>query len=615
MTGYHSGHGPQHRHGFGLDYEEKKHTRKISDRALVVRLLRYLLKYKRRFTITVVAVVVVSLTGLLPPYLLQVAIDNYMVNSDFAGLTFMAMIAIGVYLVNWISDYLRTFQISWMGENMVNELRKQLFSHLQELSFGFYDRSEAGEIISRVTNDTDTLSQIFVQGVLTLISDVLTIIGIVAIMLFLSVPMTLAAFSVIPPLILLIFVFQSRLRKAYRATRKKIAVVTSRLEQSISGIKEIQSFTREQDAIEDFRQANVENLQANVQAGKLFALLMPAVQIVGVIGTCVVLWFGGMSTISGSITLGIVIAFLLYVNKFFQPLVDLTTFYNTVQSAMSAAERIFVTLDTKPEIADAQDAVELMHAKGEIVFDHVTFGYDPDRSVLEDVNIHVEPGKTLAIVGPTGAGKSTIVKLLSRFYDLQKGTVTVDGLDVRKVTLNSLHKQMGVVLQEPFLFSGTIMENIKYGKLDATDSEIEQVVKIVGIHKFINSLSQGYETDVGERGSRLSVGQRQLVSFARALLSDPPILILDEATSSVDPYTELKIKKALTVLLKNRTSLVIAHRLSTVRNADNIIVINEGKIVEEGNHTELMKKKGMYHRLYKKQFKDTSPKRLKAESC
>ena len=605
MTGYHPGHGPQHRHGFGLDYEEKKHTRKIPDRALVARLLRYLLKYKRRFTITVVAVVVVSLTGLLPPYLLQVAIDNYMVNSDFAGLTLIAMILVGVYLVNWISDYLRTYQMSWMGENMVNELRKQLFSHLQELSFGFYDRSEAGEIISRVTNDTDTLSQIFVQGVLTLISDVLTLLGIVAIMLLLSVPMTLAAFSVIPPLILLIFVFQSRLRRAYRATRKKIAVVTSRLEQSISGIKEIQSFTREQDAIKDFRQVNVENLQANVQAGKLFALLMPAVQIVGAIGTCVVLWFGGISIISGSITLGIVIAFLLYVNKFFQPLVDLTTFYNTVQSAMSAAERIFVTLDTKPEVADAQDAVELSHAKGEIVFNHVTFGYDPDRSVLEDVNIHVEPGKTLAIVGPTGAGKSTIVKLLSRFYELQKGTVTVDGWDVRKVTLNSLHKQMGVVLQEPFLFSGTIMENIKYGKLDATDGEVEQVAKIVGIHKFISSLPQGHETDVGERGSRLSVGQRQLVSFARALLSDPPILILDEATSSVDPYTELKIKKALTVLLKNRTSLVIAHRLSTVRNADNIIVINEGKIVEEGNHIELMKKKGMYHRLYKKQFKDT----------
>jgi len=603
MTGYHRGHGPRHR--LGLDHEKEARSRKISDRVLIARLLKYLLKYKRRFMITVVAVVVVSLTGLLPPYFLKVAVDNYVANSDLAGLTVISIILVGVYLVNWVSDYQRTYQMSWMGQNMVNELRKQLFSHLQDLSFSFYDRSEAGEIISRVTNDTDTLSQIFVQGVVTLISDVLTLIGIVAIMLWLSISLTLAAFLVIPPLLLLIFVFQSRLRKAYRATRKKIAVVTSRLEESISGIREIQSFTREQDAMKDFRQANVENLQANVQAGKLFALLMPAVQIVGAVGTCVVLWFSGMLTISGGITLGTVIAFLLYITKFFRPIVNLTTFYNTVQSAMAAAERIFVTVDTKPEIADAPDAVELSHVKGEIVFNNVTFGYDPARPVLKDVNIQVEPGKTLAIVGPTGAGKSTIVKLLSRFYELQRGTIAVDGYDVQKVTLNSLHRQMGVVLQEPFLFSGTIMENIKYGKLDASDDEVKQVAKIVGIHEFISSLPQGYETKVGERGARLSVGQRQLVSFARALLGDPPILILDEATSSVDPYTELKIKKALAVLLKNRTSLVIAHRLSTVRNADNIVVINEGRIVEEGNHTELMKKKGMYYRLYKKQFKDT----------
>jgi ABC-type multidrug transport system fused ATPase/permease subunit len=605
MTGYHVGHGPGHGRRLGLDYEEKRYTRKISDRALIVRLLKYLLKYKRRFIITVVAVIVVSLTGLLPPYLLKVAVDNYMANGDLAGLAFISVILVGIYLVNWVSDYQRVYQMSWMGENMVNELRKQLFSHLQELSFSFYDRSEAGEIISRVTNDTDTLSQIFVQGVVTLISDVLTLIGIVAIMLWLSISLTLAAFSVIPPLILLMFVFQSRLRKAYRATRKKIAAVTSRLEESISGIREIQSFTREQDAMKDFRQANVENLQANVQAGKLFALLMPAVQIVGAVGTCVVLWFSGMLIIGGGITLGIIIAFLLYVNKFFGPIVDLTTFYNTVQSAMAAAERIFVTLDTKPEIADAPDAIELSHVKGEIVFNHVTFGYSPARPVIKDVNIHAEPEKTLAIVGPTGAGKSTIVKLLSRFYEPQKGTVTIDGNDIQKVTLNSLHKRMGVVLQEPFLFSGTIMENIKYGKLDASDDEVKQVAKIVGIHEFISSLPQGYKTDVGERGTRLSVGQRQLVSFARALLRDSPILILDEATSSVDPYTELKIKEALAVLLKNRTSLVIAHRLSTVRNADKIVVINEGRIVEEGNHRELMKRKGMYYRLYKKQFKDT----------
>jgi ATP-binding cassette subfamily B multidrug efflux pump len=603
MTGYHVGHGPRHR--FSLDYEEETHTRKLSDRALIKRLLKYLLKYKRRFIITVVTVVAVSLTGLLPPYLLQVAIDNYIKNSDLAGLTFISIILVGVYLVNWVSNYQRTYQMSWMGQNMVNDLRKQLFSHLQELSYSFYDRSEAGEIISRVTNDTDTLSEIFIQGVVTLISDVLTLIGIVAIMLWLSMLLTLAAFSVMPPLVLLMFVFQSRLRKAYRATRKKIAVVTSRFEESISGIREIQSFTREQDTMKGFRQANVENLQANVQAGKLFALLMPAVQIIGAVGTCVVLWVSGILTASEGMTLGIVVAFLLYVSKFFGPLVDLATFYNTLQSAMSAAERIFVTLDTKPEITDAPNAIELSHVKGEIIFDHVTFGYDPIRPVLKDVNIHVDPGRTLAIVGPTGAGKSTIAKLLSRFYETQKGTITVDSYDVQKITLNSLHKQMGVVLQEPFLFSGTIMENIKYGKLDASDDKVKQVAKIVGIHEFISSLPQGYETDVGERGARLSVGQRQLVSFARALLRDPPILILDEATSSVDPYTELKIKKALAFLLKNRTSLVIAHRLSTVRNADDIVVINEGRIIEEGNHAELMKKKGMYYRLYEKQFKDT----------
>jgi ATP-binding cassette subfamily B multidrug efflux pump len=605
MTGFHVGHGPRHGRRFGLDYEEETRTRKISDRALIARLLKYLLKYNRRFIITVVAVVVVSLTGLLPPYLLQVAIDNYIKNSDLTGLTFISIILVGVYLVNWVSNYQRTYQMSWMGQNMVNELRKQLFSHLQELSFSFYDRSEAGEIISRVTNDTDTLSEIFVQGVITLISDVLTLIGIVAIMLWLSIPLTLAAFLVMPALVLLMFVFQSRLRKAYRATRKKIAAVTSRFEESISGIREIQSFTREQDTMNGFRQANVENLQANVQAGKLFALLMPAVQIIGAVGTCVVLWFSGILTANEGITLGIVVAFLLYVNKFFSPLVDLATFYNTLQSAMSAAERIFITLDTKPEIADAPNAIGLSHVKGEIIFDHVTFGYDPIHPVLKDVNIYVGPGKTLAIVGPTGAGKSTIAKLLSRFYETKKGTITVDGYDVQKITLNSLHKQMGVVLQEPFLFSGTIMENIKYGKLGAPDDKVKQVAKTVGIHEFISSLPQGYETDVGERGARLSVGQRQLVSFARALLRDPPILILDEATSSVDPYTELKIKKALAVLLKNRTSLVIAHRLSTVRNTDNIVVINEGKIIEEGNHAELMKKKGMYYRLYKKQFKDT----------
>ena len=588
-----------------LGREEEKRKRKIPDRVLIARLAKYMLKYKWRFIVTVVAVLVTSLTALLPPYLWQVAIDSYMAPpGDLAGLLFISVILVCIYVVNWISDYTRTYQVSWIGQNMVNEMRKQLFSHLQDLSFGFYDRSEAGEIVSRVTNDTDTLSQMFVQGVVTLVSDVLTLVGVVAIMFWLSIHLALATFLVIPLLLLLTWLFQSRLRRAYRATREKIARVTSRLEESVSGIREIKSFTRERDTIEVFREANVENLQAGVRAGKLFALLVPVVQILGAVGTCIVLWVGGVLTVSGGITLGIVVAFLLYVRQFFRPIIDLTMFYNTVQSSLAAAERIFENLDTKPEIADAPDAVELTKVRGEIVFDNVTFGYNPTYPVLSDVSIHVKPGETLAIVGPTGAGKSTIVKLLSRFYEPQKGTITVDGYNIRKLTLESLHRQMGVVLQEPFLFSGTVMENIRYGKLHASDDEVENVAKIVGVHEFVNSLPHGYETEVGERGARLSVGQRQLVSFARALLRDPPILILDEATSSVDPYTELKIKRGLAVLLKNRTSLVIAHRLSTVRNADNIIVINEGEIVEEGNHTELMEKKGMYRRLYEKQFKD-----------
>ncbi|MCZ2856251.1 MAG: ABC transporter ATP-binding protein [Candidatus Bathyarchaeota archaeon] len=597
MTGYHMTQALKRE-------EDEEHVRKVPDRVLIARLAKYMLRHRGRVAIAVAAVLVASLSGLVPPYLLKVAIDNYIGKGDLTGLTFIAIILVVVYVINWFSGYQRTYQISWLGQNMVNDIRMKLFSNLQDLSFSFYDRSEAGRIISRVTNDTDTLSMIFVQGIVTVLSDILTLVGIVVVMLWLNIPLTLATLLVLPLLLLTTLVFQSRLRRAYRMTRKKIAKVTSKLQESISGIREIQSFTREKDTMEVFRQANVENLQANVQAGRIFAMLMPVIEIIGAVGTCVVLWYGGLLTVGGGITLGILVAFLAYVTSFFRPIVNLTTFYNTIQSALAAAERIFETIDTKPQIIDALDAIELPRVEGRIAFQNVSFGYNPIDPVLKEVDFGVESGRTLAIVGPTGAGKSTIVRLLSRFYEPQSGTITIDGHDVRNVTLKSLHNQMGVVLQEPFLFSGTIMENIRYGKLDATSEEIKNIAKLVGAHEFITSLSDGYETEVGERGMRLSVGQRQLISFARALLRDPPILILDEATSSLDPYTELKIKKGLSVLLKDRTSLVIAHRLSTVRNADNIIVVNDGEIVEEGNHKKLMRRKGLYHRLYNKQFKD-----------
>ena len=597
MTGYHMTRALQHA-------EDEEQERKIPDRILIARLAKYMLKHKGRVIIAVATVLIASLSGLAPPFLLKVAIDNHIVRGDLAGLTYISLILIAVYLTNWFSEYVRTYEISWLGQNMVNDIRTGLFSRLQDLSFSFYDRSEAGRIISRVTNDTDTLSMIFVQGIVTLFSDILTLLGIIVVMLWLNVSLTLVTLIVIPLLLLSTWLFQTRLRRAYRETRKKIAQVTSKLQESISGIREIQSFTREKDTMEVFRQANVENLQANVQAGRIFALLMPVIQIIGAIGTCAVLWYGGILTAAGGITLGTLVAFLAYVTQFFQPIVNLTTFYNTIQSAMAAAERIFETMDTTPEIVDAPNAIELSVVESKISFQNVTFSYNLKDPVLRSIDVTVESGQTLAIVGPTGAGKSTIVRLLSRFYEPQSGTITVNGYDIRDVTIKSLRRQMGIVLQEPFLFSGTIKENIRYGKLDATDEEVANISKLVGAHEFIASLPDRYETEVGERGRRLSMGQRQLVSFARALLHDPPILILDEATSSLDPYTELKIKKGLEVLLKNRTSLVIAHRLSTVRKADNIIVVNDGRIAEQGNHRELMRKKGLYSRLYNKQFKD-----------
>jgi len=532
------------------------------------------------------------------------AIDTYITQGELVGLSILSLIYIGITLVNWLSDSLRTYQLGWVGERMLFEMREQMFSRLQELSFSFYDQSEMGEIMSRVTNDTDSIGEAFFSGVINIISDIFSLVGIIAIMFFMSVPLTLVSLSVTPLILVISLLFQSHFRSAYRKTRTKIAEVTSRLQEGISGIREIQSFSRERDTMMDFRQANIENLQANLQATKVQGVFQPVVQMVGTAGIFVVLVYGGMLLMEGTLTVGTLIAFLLYIQRFFNPIFDLANFYNTVQGAMAAAERIFEVIDTKPQIKNASDAVELPSIWGEVSFEDVTFGYDPAYPVLHNINFHVEPKETIALVGPTGAGKSTIIKLLSRFYELQSGAIKIDGYDVRRVTQESLRKQMGTVLQENFLFAGTIMENIRYGRLDATDEEVIKAAEGVGAHEFIMRLPNGYNTEIRERGQGLSVGQKQLIAFARALLRDPPILILDEATSSIDPYTELIIKRALAILLKDRTSFVIAHRLSTVRNADRILVIDNGRIVEEGSHHQLMRKGGLYRRLYEMQFKE-----------
>lgn len=578
--------------------------RRMPDRVIVRRLMKYVAPYRRRIWTVAAAIAVITIVSLSVPYLMKVAIDQYIQAGDIQGLAFISALCLLLYGANWVATRLRAYNISWIGESMVNSMRDQIFSHLQTLSYSFYDNAEAGDLVSRVTNDTDTIGEIFVSEVAEIFSNTITIGGIIVMMLLMSVKLTLASLIVIPLVVLSVRIFHPVFRSAYERVQENIAVVTSKLEENISGIREIQSFARESDVAQDFDEANWENLQANLQATKIFGAFFPISTVITQVGRIIVLVYGGYLLIQQEITIGILVAFLAYLSKFFDPVADLTSLYNTIQSALAASGRVFEIVDTVPEVMDSSDAKQLPKMRGDIIFQKVSFGYDPSHPVLHDISFQVKPGETVAIVGPTGAGKSTIIKLLSRFYEYRTGSITMDGIDTKSIELKSLRNHIGTVLQDTYLFYGTIGENIRYGKLEASDDEVRKAAKTVGAHEFIEKTLQGYETWVGEQGVKLSAGQRQLISFARALLKDPPVLVLDEATSSIDPYTELRIKEAQSVLLKGRAALVIAHRLSTVVNADKIIVLDHGRIVEEGDHESLIKKCGLYRRLYQMQFRD-----------
>ena len=584
--------------------------RRMPAREIFARLLRYLIPYKKWIAIVIFAVIITSLTGIASPYILgREIISRYILKGDLAGLQTIILIFIGIQVVNWVANILRMYGLGKIGQSLLLKMRSDLFSHLQDLSFSFFDRSDSGDIISRVTNDTDAIGEAFTSGLVQVASDILSLFMIVIVMFSINVQLSLASMTVVPLIVAVAVMFHSKFRAAYRMQRTRISKVTSKLQESISGIREIQSFTRERDTIEDFRNVNLENFQANLQATKVWGSFFPTIQFIQALGSGIIILYGGWLAFNGMLgsiedAVGTLITFVMYVGMFFGPIFDLTNFYNTVQSALAAAERIFEMLDVEPEIKDSEDAVEIPSIKGDIEFRNVVFGYDPEHPVLHNVSFHVKPKETIALVGPTGAGKSTIVKMLCRFYDPQSGQILIDGYDIKKVKQKSLRRRMGIVLQETFLFSGTIMDNIKYGKTDATDEEAITAAKLVGAHQFIEKLPDGYNTRIGERGAGLSVGQKQLISFARALLRNPAILILDEATSSIDPYTDLLIRKAMKVLLRDRTSIIIAHRLSTVRDADRILVIDDGRIVEEGSHEELIKKGGLYSHLYEMQFKE-----------
>ncbi|RLG83440.1 MAG: ABC transporter ATP-binding protein [Thermoprotei archaeon] len=566
--------------------------------SLFLRFVREVTAYRGLMAAVAVSTIVGALAGLAAPYLLGMAIDRYVLRGDIHGLLFAAGLYLAAMVSQWAAFTARSYAIQVLGQRMLYDLRNRLFWKLQRLSLRFYSSRRIGDLVSVTINDTSMLNEVLVAGVLTALGDVVTIVGIVAMMLMLSPPLTGAAMLSVPLILLVVRFFGSRLRRAYRETRERIAQVSAIVEESVAGISVIKAFGREDRFVKTFAEASRETLRAFLRVAKLMGFFWPSIDLSVTVSVVAVLIASGYMSALGAVSIGTVVAFVQYVYRFAQPIMHLANMYDSLQSALAALERIYGVLDEEDVEMDRRGAIELRDVRGEVELRNVTFGYDPSRPVLKNVSLKIRPGETVAIVGRTGAGKTTLTNLLLRFYEPQRGTITIDGIDIRRVKLSSLRRIVSYVPQETYLFPGTIMDNIRLGRPDASDEEVVRVCKELGIHEFIERLPQGYQTDAGEAGKRLSTGEKQLIAIARAMLRNPAIVILDEALSSVDAYTEAVIRRAMRRLMRGRTSILIAHRLSMARESDRIVVIENGEIVEQGSHEELMRRRGYYYRLY-----------------
>ncbi len=563
---------------------------------------KYLIPHRKTIPVALGFVIVAAIMQGFAPFLIGWSIDNLIAKGNLPGLMQMLLLILAVYLAGFTATRAQILRTNWITQNVLAQLRQDIFTKLQTLPLSFFDTSSAGDLMSRLLNDVSTVNQVFGLAIAQIVGSVFSLMGIAIAMLVVNLQLGLLSNIVIPLVVIITTIFGKLARNKFRITRQSISELSTRIEEDLGSIREAQLFNRSKLNINNFNKLNAANRDANIQAVAITSAFLPAIDVLNTLSVAAIFAYGSYLAIANKMTVGTVTAFLIYLQQFFQPLQILSQFYTQAQSALAGLERIFLLLDEPSQLTDAIDAIEMPRIDGEVDFEQVTFGYKQNQTVLKNVNIHAKSGEMIALVGATGAGKSTIINLILRFYDVTQGAVKIDGIDVRQVTQASLRRQIGIVLQDMVLFSGTIAENIAFGNPKATSEEIEAAAKVANVHEFIITLPQGYDTAVGTRGVSLTQGQRQLISIARAVLVNPRILILDEATSSIDTRTEELIQNAMSKLLKNRTSFVIAHRLSTVTQADKLLVIQQGEILEQGTHTELIAKNGVYANLYSLQL-------------